>query len=92
LYLLGPIVRPPSKVPFTDRKKQLMSAPTAFELACTKEAAGTPWPDLSQIVFKAPEVVPVVVVTRSCVRCARPVEGDRCPSCRAHQGTYAGSL
>ena len=78
-----------SHPPYTDKKEDLMPEPTAFEIACTKEAAGTDWPDLAGIVFKAPVVV---VETRSCVRCARPVEGDRCPSCRAHQGTYAGSL
>ena len=70
-----------------------MPEPTEFEIKCTQEAAGIPWPDLTGIVFKAAVKAPVVVVvTRSCVRCARPVEGDRCPSCRAHQGTYAGSL
>jgi rubrerythrin len=63
--------------------------PTPFEIACTKEAMGAePWPDLSTLVFKAPVVV---VETRSCIRCTKPVEGDRCPSCRAHQGTYAAS-
>ena len=77
----------------TKEKEKLMPTPTAFEIACTKEAAGTAWPDLSGIVFKAPEVVPVVVVvTRSCVRCARPVEGDRCPTCRAIQSTYVSAL
>jgi len=65
-----------------------MTEPTAFELACTKEAAGTTWPDLSTLVFKAPVVV---VQTRSCVRCTKPVEGDRCPSCRAIQSTYAAA-
>ena len=69
-----------------------MTTPTAFEIACTKEAAGTLWPDLSGIVFKAPAAVPVVVVeTRACVRCARPVEGDRCPACRAHQSSYVSA-
>ena len=71
-----------------------MPTPTAFELACTKEAMGAaePWPDLSHLTFKAPAPVPVVVIeTRSCVRCARPVEGDRCPSCRAIQSTYVSA-
>jgi len=63
--------------------------PTEFEIKCAEECNGGAWPDLSQIVFKAPVVVPVVVVqTRSCIRCTKPVEGDRCPACRAHQGTY----
>ena len=67
--------------------------PTEFEIKCTQEAAGIPWPDLTGIVFKAPVVVPVVVVqTRSCIRCAKPVEGDRCPACRAHQSTYVSAL
>jgi hypothetical protein len=67
-----------------------MPEPTEFEIKCYEEAAGIPWPDLSHIkaVFKAPDVV---VETRSCVRCAKPVTGDRCPACRAHQGTYAGA-
>ena len=66
-----------------------MPTPTAFELACTKEAMGAePWPDLSNLVFKAPVVV---VVTRSCVRCTKPVEGDRCPACRAIQSTYVAA-
>lgn len=62
-----------------------MTTPTAFEIKCAEECSGIPWPDLSGIVFKAPVVV---VETRSCVRCTKPVEGDRCPACRAHQGTY----
>jgi hypothetical protein len=61
-----------------------MTEPSAFEIKCYEETA-TPWPDLSGIGLKAPVVV---VETRSCIRCAKPVEGDRCPSCRAHQGTY----
>jgi hypothetical protein len=72
-----------------------MTTPTEFELACTKEAAGTPWPDL-QILFKAIDdslvKAPVVIVqTRSCVRCTKPVEGDRCPSCRAIQSSYVSA-
>lgn len=74
--------------------------PTEFQIKCAEECNGGAWPDLSTIVFKAPndlrditEVVPVVTLeTRSCIRCAKPVEGDRCPACRAHQGTYAGAL
>ncbi|HEY5179604.1 MAG TPA: hypothetical protein VIJ07_07500 [Dermatophilaceae bacterium] len=62
-----------------------MPSPSEFEIKCTQEAEGIPWPDLTGIVFKAPVVV---VQTRSCVRCTKPVEGDRCPACRAHQGTY----
>jgi hypothetical protein len=67
-----------------------MTEPTAFEIKCYEEAAGIPWPDLSHIkaVFKAPDVVE----KRSCVRCSKPVEGDRCDHCRAHQNTYGGAL
>ena len=66
-----------------------MSEPTEFQKSCYAEVAD-PWPDLSHIkaVFKAPVVV---VETRSCVRCAKPVEGDRCPSCRAIQSTYVSA-
>ena len=64
-----------------------MPTPTEFEIACTKEALGdTPWPDLSRIVYKAPQE------TRACVRCQRPVTGDRCDHCRAHQSTYGGEI
>jgi len=68
-----------------------MPTPTKFEIKCYEEAAA-PWPDLSNLVFKAPVVPVVVIETRSCVRCARPVEGDRCPSCRAIQSTYVSAL
>jgi hypothetical protein len=64
-----------------------MSDPTEFQIKCAEECC-TPWPDLSALVFKAPVVV---VETRSCVRCTKPVEGDRCPSCRAIQSTYVSA-
>jgi hypothetical protein len=67
-----------------------MPSPSEFEIKCAEESMGILWPDLSHIkaVFKAPVVV---VETRSCVRCARPVEGDRCPSCRASQAGYVAT-
>ena len=62
-----------------------MPTPTEFELKCTAEAIGdSPWPDLSAVKWIAPETVEV----RSCVRCKRPVDGNRCPHCRAHQDSY----
>ena len=64
-----------------------MPAPSPFEIACTKEAMGGPWPDLSAIAFKAPAVV-APVETRACVGRQRPVTGGRCDHCRAHQDTY----
>jgi hypothetical protein len=65
-----------------------MSVPTPFEIKCAEEASGSPWPDLSQITSK----VPAVVEPRPCVRCRRPVTGDKCPTCRAYQATYTGAL
>ena len=67
-----------------------MPAPTEFEIKCAEEAmGGEPWPDLSHITCKTP--APVVVVTRACVRCKRPVTGDKCPTCRAYQDTYVSA-
>jgi len=68
-----------------------MSDPTEFQIKCAQEACGgEPWPDLSHITFKAP-AEPVVVVTRACVRCRRPVTGEQCPTCRAYQDTYVSA-
>ena len=61
-----------------------MPIPTMFEIKCATESGGTPWPDLSTIKF----LDPAEVVTRSCIRCQRPVEGDRCGHCRAIQSSY----
>ena len=71
-----------------------MPTPTTFEIKCTAESMGTPWPDLATIKFLDPVEVetvalaPVEVVTRSCIRCQQPVEGERCSHCRAIQSTY----
>jgi hypothetical protein len=63
----------------------------AFDAEFAEEAAARR-KVLSGIVFKAPAAAPVVVVEkRSCVRCSKPVEGDRCPACRAHQSSYGGA-
>jgi len=68
-----------------------MPEPTEFERKCAQEVMGTPWPDLSGIKAVSRAAPVVVVEERVCVRCARPVEGDRCPACRAHQSTYGGA-
>jgi hypothetical protein len=66
-----------------------MPAPTDFEIKCAEECNGGPWPDLSAITFKAP-AAPVVVVTRACVRCQRPVTGDRCDLAAGERAEHAG--
>ena len=76
-------------MPVNPGNEETMPAPTEFEIACAKEAMGTPWPDISHVTFKAPVDV-VQVETHACVRCRRPVTGDRCDHCRAHQSTYRG--
>lgn len=65
-----------------------MPTPTELEIK-TAEDCFAPWPDISHITYKAP-VVAAPVETRACVRCQRPVTGDRCDHCRAHQNTYGG--
>ena len=71
-----------------------MPVPTTFEIKCATESMGTPWPDLATIKFLDPvDIEPVApapaeVVTRSCIRCQQPVEGERCSHCRAIQSTY----
>lgn len=67
-----------------------MPAPTELQIKVAHECNGGPWPDLNRITFKAP-AAPVVVLTRACVRCRRPVTGEQCPVCRAYQGTYVSA-
>ena len=70
-----------------------MPVPSTFEIKCTTESMGTPWPDLATIKFLDPDsgvtsVTPAEVVTRSCIRCQQPVAGEKCGHCRAIQSTY----
>jgi hypothetical protein len=78
-----------------------MPTPTAFEIKTAAESVGTPWPNITTL-FKSIDArmkagidydtietpAPVGVVTRSCVRCTRPVEGEKCGHCRAIQSSY----
>ncbi|TFC26993.1 hypothetical protein E3O55_13010 [Cryobacterium sp. MDB1-18-2] len=76
-----------------------MPTPTAFEIKCANESMGIPRPDLTALFksidarmeagidYDTPET-PAPVVTRLCIRCERPVEGEKCGHCRAIQSSY----
>jgi hypothetical protein len=83
-----------------------MPTPTAFEISCAAESVGTPWPNFTALFksiddrmkagidYDTIETVtpaPTEVGTRSCVRCQRPVEGERCGHCRAIQASYVAT-